>query len=103
MGTAYFITGHTNLELSNPDEILSRTYGYYRSLEKAIDTVTHNYLDIREDVYNYVTIDEVCEGIYQGSNKTMFFKWNKELNKYVEVEEPSGGLKLNNMSYLNVG
>lgn len=76
-------------KLGNPNWD-SRTMGYYRNREKAVDAVTDNVLDIHEHSYNYAVVEEMDEGVYPMCKSEQWFKWegDNETGKYVCVPQP---------------
>jgi len=68
----------------------STMVGWFSTKEDAICAVIRNDMDIHEDTYNYVVIEEVCEGLYgEGEDVQYWYVWNDDDNKYELCEQPS--------------
>lgn len=66
----------------------SVTWGFFSNKEDAVRVVKENVTDIHELQYDYAVIEEYEEGILNDTGKRQFYKWNKETEQYVEIEEP---------------
>lgn len=78
----YFITS-----VSEDD---TRCVGYYSDFEKANVAVESNSYDLNEaGCYPYVVIENIKEGIYQYDFNPVWYKYNKDAEKYEKSERPS--------------
>lgn len=66
----------------------TRIVGFKHNLESAKQTVIDNVCDICESCYRYALIEEVVPCVYPCSDKRWYFTFNKETQKYEEIEEP---------------
>lgn len=86
---AYFVTTHHSLtDPSKPD---SRTVGFFKTLKEAKRIVEENVCDIFEYYYTHATIEMLTDGLYPcdgTSEKTIFYEWDNEQRKYVEIDKP---------------
>lgn len=62
--------------------------GFKHSFERADEVVRENTCDIHEDCYNYAVIEEVFPYLYPDSNRTWFYKFNKESGAYKPFDVP---------------
>ena len=53
----------------------SRTVGFFYNKEDAVGSVLTNACDIHEDIYVYVVIEEVTEGIHYQVESEKWFVW----------------------------
>ena len=85
----YFITTFTDYEIDShgiPDTGATRTVGYYKSKQDAINTVIENCCDLHEYIYTYAVVEYIGEGIYNDAYERWFFKWNKDNLSYEPIE-----------------
>jgi len=66
----------------------SRAVGFYKSLYRAEITITNNYGDIRECLYDYAVLEEITEGLYPHSLDRKVYKFNEKTGKYYPIPEP---------------
>lgn len=81
----YFIT---MIEIKNGEINDTRCVGYVASLDKAKEILENNECDICETCYNYATIENIPEGIYQYDTSPIWFKFNELEEKYIECNKP---------------
>lgn len=81
----YFIT---MIEIKNGEINDTRCVGYVASLDKAKEILENNECDICETCYNYATIENIPEGIYQYDTSPIWFKFNELEEKYEECNKP---------------
>ena len=74
-----------------PGDVGSRCVGYLKNLDEAIKAVEENSCDIYEaGAYPYAVIEHIEEGIYQYDENPIWFKYNKDTDKYEKLlEKPS--------------
>lgn len=65
-----------------------RTVAWFEDKQVTIDVVKDNALDIHETNYEYCIVEETPEGIYPYPTKQTWFKWNKENERYEEIDTP---------------
>lgn len=98
---AYFVTTHHSLtDPSKPD---SRTVGFFKTLKEAKRIVEENVCDIFEYYYKHATIDCLTDGLYptsfdDESQETLFYAWDDDQKKYVQIERPESACHFANMS-----
>ena len=61
--------------------------GWFNTIQEAKFAV-ENYENLRNDIYNYVIIEQIELGLFQTDIDRYLYKWNTELNKYEEVYNP---------------
>ena len=87
----YFITCFSRFELNErlgiADIGSSRTFGYYKNRDDAIEAVEKNWGDIQERIYHYAVIEYIPEGLYNPAEERLFFQWNEEKEMF-EIIEP---------------
>lgn len=89
--TIYFVSTCTKVEGLNWVDLGSSNFiGWFSSLEDARKCVEENNCDIWETVYDYAFIEPYVEGFYgqDFSKDTLWFKYNKENNRYEEIPMP---------------
>lgn len=92
MDKYYFITVFSNLETDDhgfPDIGYSRCWGFYKDKDTAIKAVEENWTDIDEHSYSYAMLEEYEEGISNATLWRKIYKYNKENDRYEEIEEPA--------------
>ena len=87
----YFITVFDKVE---PNEMYyaefgdQRTWGYYPEYKMAQSSLHENRTDMHEGCYEYALIEKIGPGICAHCEERQWFKWNKELRGYYEIDEP---------------
>lgn len=76
----------TVLNVTGNDVVEHRTVGWKRMLTMAADFVEHNVMDIHDDYFEYVVIEEIEEGLSPAAEKEYWFKWKD--GKYAECKKP---------------
>lgn len=67
----------------------TRSVGYFKDLNLAINYVENNFGDIAEcGYYKYAIIEKAKEGLYQYDLNPIFFEYDEEHNKYQKIEIP---------------
>ena len=87
----YTILVFTRLEEDEhgwPEFDSERIVGYYKNKEIALDAVKCNACDINETCYDYALIEEVEEGLYRPAFNRWLIKYNSDIDKYEQIEEP---------------
>jgi hypothetical protein len=74
----YFITSIYDMPGLFVHRKARRTFGYFDTLEKAIDVVIKNSGDIQECLYNYLVIEAIGEGIHATVNQEYWFYWEND-------------------------
>ena len=82
----YTITVYPPQDKRGP-ESWSRTYGWYSTLEKAVER-TEKGGDLHECLYMFLVIEEVPEGIYSLATVSAWYTWDLVRNKWVQMENP---------------
>lgn len=62
--------------------------GFFHDKEIAIDAVKANACDINETCYWYAIVEELSPGIYIRSSNRWIFKYNKDTDEYIQIDEP---------------
>lgn len=92
MNKIYTIMVMTDLTIDEktkfPEFGSERLVGWYYEFEKAFSSVSENSCDINETCYKYALIEECEEGLYNPASKRWWFEYNREKDKYFEIEEP---------------
>lgn len=65
-----------------------RLVGWYSEFEDVYSSVRSNNLDINETCYRYALIEECKEGLYNPAFRRWWFEYDKEKDKYFEIDEP---------------
>ena len=73
--------------------------GFFHEKEYAIEAVKANACDINETCYRYAIVEEVNPGIYTRTKKRWIFKYNRELDEYIQIEEPEMLKKYINLTW----
>ena len=66
----------------------ARCWGFYEDWNDAREVVENNITDIWETVYWYAVIEEYTQGISTCTLNRWFYKYDRNLNKYIEIKEP---------------
>lgn len=66
----------------------TRCWGFYFDRQQALQTIHNNVTDLWETCYNYAVLEEYYEGVAPLCESRQFFKYNREQDKYIEIEEP---------------
>ena len=66
----------------------SRLVGWYPEFNMANSSVKENSCDINETCYNYALIEECEWGLYHPASKRWWYKYNKEKDEYIPIDEP---------------
>lgn len=66
----------------------TRSVGFRYSFELAEEVVRTNMCDIWEYCYDYACIEELTCELYPYPHKRWFYKYNREINGYVNIDEP---------------
>ena len=66
----------------------TRSVGFRPNFEMAEETVKTNMCDIWEGSYEYACIEELDHSLYPWANNRWFYKYNRELKCYEEIDEP---------------
>lgn len=82
----FFITVITGMS-SLSDMADNRCFGYYTSLDEALERVQFGH-DLEERSYNYLVIENVAEGVYPTSEEIRWFKWNENQNAWQQIDKP---------------
>ena len=84
------LCGCDGTPLGSPGFDSMQSVGFYYNLGDAVTAVEMNSCDIRETIYDAAFILIRCEGLYPlcGKEKRMFFRWDKDKQKYYQAEEP---------------
>lgn len=70
-----------------PRTSYSRTVGFFHSLGSAAQQVENNIGDINEaGSYPFAVIEKYSEGFYSIATPIMFYEYDKEKNKYNELD-----------------
>ena len=65
-----------------------RSVGFRHSFEWAEEVVKTNMCDIWEYCYDYACIEELGPELYPYHQSRKFYKYNRTINGYEEIEEP---------------
>lgn len=66
----------------------ARCWGFYTDKDKAKYVIENNVTDLWETIYDYAIIETYDEGISGYADERIFYKYDKESNKYIEIPEP---------------
>lgn len=88
----YFITS-----VSKDD---SRCVGYISSLDEAKYIVENNKYDLNEaGCYPHCVIENIREGIYQYDFHPLWYEYNEETNKYIQISEKPVYITMDTVGY----
>ncbi len=62
--------------------------GFFHEEESAIEAVKANACDIYETCYEYAVVEEVTPGLYSWKRNCWCFKYDGDLDEYVQIEVP---------------
>lgn len=65
-----------------------RCFGYFENYSDAEDSLTNNRTDLHEGIYNYGVIEKYESNLNPLALDRVFFKYNKELDLFIQIEEP---------------
>ena len=72
----------------------TRCVGYFSKLEDAVEAVINNYYDLNEaGYYPYAVIENIPEGIYHYDENPIWFKYDKNTNKYIQIDQRPVGIE----------
>ncbi len=80
----FFLTSVADLKNSRP----SRCFGYFKSLNKALNAVSKNTGNMVECFYDYLILEEIGEGIHALSKEIMWFKYDLVSNSWEKCKKP---------------
>lgn len=66
-----------------------RTVGFRPTFELAEEVVKTNMCDIWEFSYDYACIEEIGCELYPEYQQRWFYKYNRDINGYEEIEKPA--------------
>ena len=67
----------------------SRNVGWYNDLQEADKVLLNNYGDVYEDgYYPYAIIEQVPQGLYPICETALFYRWDKDKKRYIQIEKP---------------
>ena len=72
-----------------PDYGSSSVAGFYTSFLDAHEALTNNWTDLHETCYDYACIEKVEEGLARPGELVGWYKYDKNVNKYIPIETPS--------------
>lgn len=72
-----------------PDYGASSVVGFYTSFLDAHEALTNNRTDLHETCYDYACIEKVEEGLARPGELVGWYKYDKDVNKYIPIETPS--------------
>ena len=85
----WFVT--TIQDITNPNILAMRTWGFYLNEEDAIEDLACNYTDMNEGVYQYAVIEPYRAGgplSYAFELSRFWFKYDAEKDGYFAMNEP---------------
>lgn len=88
----YFITVLERLDVDGDgwtDTGNTRCWGFYKEKDTAFQAVHENWTDMQETIYNYAVIEEYHEGISHPTGFRQFFKYDRDKDGYIEIDEPT--------------
>lgn len=65
-----------------------RCFGYFENYSDAENVLVKNTTDLHETIYNYGVIENYESGLNPLALDRVFFKYNKELDLFIQIEEP---------------
>ena len=69
-------------------ESFGGAWGYYWSLEEAIDAVHRNVTDMHETIYPYAIIERLDHGLFPVPKERRWFGWEEEKDGFYETPKP---------------
>ena len=86
----FFISAFEHLPKSTEDLRIGdcRAFGYFHEYEDAVQRLHENTCDMHECMYRYAVIEKVWPGIHPYVESRQFFKYDKELDGFFEIDEP---------------
>ena len=88
----YFITvfhqATIDAQTKSLDLGMSRTVGFFDSLDNANVVLKENTYDVHETIYHYAVVEQIEMGVYPIAKERWFYKYDKEKNGYYPIEEP---------------
>ena len=87
----YFITVFERLDITDlgwPCVGCERCWGFYTDKNTAFRAVHDNWTDMEETIYEYAVIEEYHEGISNFTGYRQFFRFDRDKDGYVEIDEP---------------
>ena len=63
-------------------------FGFFHEKENAIMAVRMNACDIWETCYDYAIVEEIGPGLYSRVKNCWLFKYDRELDEYIQFENP---------------
>ena len=93
----YTITG-----VEDPFNAVShrRCFGWFTTLDEAVDAVETNRCEIRECLYDYMIIEQFSPGLYCGVQEEWWWKWNRKRKKFLRIKKPK---KISNVINWGIG
>lgn len=90
--TIYVLTAFQKIK-KIPDTIYcelgdKRCVGYFNNYSDAKFAIESNFQDIRDNMYDYVVVEEMAQGIKVPELSHKFFKWNETSAKYEPISTP---------------
>lgn len=71
----------------------SRCVGWFGTESDAKYVVENNCGDIWEYSYQYAVIEKIGSGLYQHPKKEIWYKWNDDKKRYIELSEKPDAIK----------
>lgn len=71
-----------------------RTFGFYKSLYLACDSVNDNYGNMQEGLYNYLVIEKMYEGIHPPVTEEFWYAWQD--SKWTACPKPDFAVGVSN-------
>ena len=87
----YFITCFEKIvlnELGNLDMGCQRTFGYFDNYYDTHQALKINCCDMFETIYHYAVVEYIEPGIHSIAEARWFYKYDREKDGYVIIEEP---------------
>lgn len=92
----WFITG---INLATKPKA-TRCFGYFTTFNRAVEAIKENRGNMEECLYDYLVLEEFGEGIFNCSEKEVWFRWDDSLRKWNGVYKPE---ELENIVSFGIG
>ena len=82
----YIVTGIERIDRDYINSDTLHCIGYYKNFEDAEEAILKNATLIRNDLYDYIVIEKVEEGLYPKASEKKMYKYDFKTKKYEPTE-----------------
>lgn len=87
MGKKIFVIKQARI--TNEKKNTLESVGFFFEKKEALKRIEKNALDLSDDgYYNYCCLMSFEEGLYSIFNEELWYKWDKEVEKYIKCDKP---------------